>query len=181
MPNNIIVAFSKIEDGKKIKNILVQSGFPVIALCTAAAQVLSACEDMTQGILVCGFRFPDMLFEELRGCLPETVDILLIASPSHWTCPAPAGCIYLPMPLKVHELVSTLQMMVKAQERKRKVLRSRPKERSEEERQLIEKAKRLLMERNNMTEAQAHRYIQKCSMDSGTDMTETAQMILQIF
>ena len=36
------------------------------------------------------------------------------------------------------------------------------------------------MLRNHMTEAQAHRYIQKCSMDSGTDMTETAYMILRL-
>ena len=31
-----------------------------------------------------------------------------------------------------------------------------------------------------MTEAEAHRYIQKCSMDSGTNMVETAQMIISI-
>ena len=29
-----------------------------------------------------------------------------------------------------------------------------------------------------MTEQDAYRYIQKCSMDSGTNMVETAQMIL---
>ena len=37
-----------------------------------------------------------------------------------------------------------------------------------------------MMERNNMTETEAHRYIQKCSMDSGTNMVETAHMILDI-
>ena len=36
------------------------------------------------------------------------------------------------------------------------------------------------MARNNMTEEEAHRYIQKCSMDSGTNMVETAQMVLSI-
>jgi len=36
----------------------------------------------------------------------------------------------------------------------------------------------LLMERNHMTEQEAFRYIQKSSMDSGTNMVETAQMIL---
>lgn len=34
------------------------------------------------------------------------------------------------------------------------------------------------MNRNHMTEEEAHRYIQKCSMDSGTNMAETAQMVL---
>ena len=34
------------------------------------------------------------------------------------------------------------------------------------------------MNRNNMDEEEAYRYIQKCSMDSGTNMVETAQMVL---
>ena len=34
------------------------------------------------------------------------------------------------------------------------------------------------MERNRLTEEEAHRYIQKCSMDSGNHMAETAEMIL---
>jgi len=36
------------------------------------------------------------------------------------------------------------------------------------------------MERNNMSEEDAHHYIQKCSMDSATNMVETAQMILSL-
>ena len=36
----------------------------------------------------------------------------------------------------------------------------------------------MLMERNRMSEEEAHRYIQKCSMDSGTSLVETAQMVL---
>lgn len=36
------------------------------------------------------------------------------------------------------------------------------------------------MERNNMSEDEAHRYLQKSSMDSGTNLMETAQMILTI-
>lgn len=31
------------------------------------------------------------------------------------------------------------------------------------------------MERNNMSEGEAHRYLQKNSMDSGTNMVETAE------
>ncbi len=46
---------------------------------------------------------------------------------------------------------------------------------------LIKEAKELLMFRNNMTEEEAYRYIQKCSMDSGTNMVETAQMVLTMF
>ena len=44
----------------------------------------------------------------------------------------------------------------------------------------IRKAKELLMTRNNMSEEEAHRYLQKSSMDSGTNMVETAEMVLSI-
>lgn len=45
---------------------------------------------------------------------------------------------------------------------------------------MIAKAKELLMDRNNMTETEAHRYIQKCSMDNGTNLVETARMVISL-
>jgi response regulator NasT len=84
------------------------------------------------------------------------------------------------MPLKVHDLLGTLEMMVQSQQRIRRKQRAMPKERSEEEKNLIAEAKALLMERNHMTESEAHRYMQKCSMDSGTNLVETAQMVISL-
>ena len=88
--------------------------------------------------------------------------------------------VCLGLPLKVQDLVSTLGMMMETIARKRKKLKSQPKERSREEIETIQQAKELLMERNHMSESEAHRYIQKCSMDSGTNMVETAQMIVSL-
>ena len=42
-------------------------------------------------------------------------------------------------------------------------------------------AKRILMDRNRMTEPQAHRYLQKCSMDSGTSLPESAAMVIRLY
>lgn len=50
--------------------------------------------------------------------------------------------------------------------------------RNEEEASTIQSAKHLLMERNHMTEEEAHRYLQKHSMDYSVSMVETAQMLL---
>ena len=60
--------------------------------------------------------------------------------------------------------------------RKRKVI----KKRSEKEENYIRNAKYLLMERNHLTEQEAYRYLQKSSMDNGTNMVETAQMVLML-
>ena len=80
--------------------------------------------------------------------------------------------------MKVHELVSTVDMMCQSMERRRRRQRLSPRERKPEEMALIKEAKCLLMERNHMSEEEAHRYIQKCSMDSSTSMVETAKMVL---
>ena len=53
-----------------------------------------------------------------------------------------------------------------------------PKRRSATEQKVIDSAKALLMERNQMSEQEAHKYLQKLSMDSGNNLVETAEMIL---
>lgn len=177
---NIIVAFSKPEDGRNIKGILVRNGFQVAAVCMSGSQAIAAAEGLGGGIVVSGCRFEDMQYDELRQCLPRTFDMLLISSPSRWTGQAVDHVIRLPMPLKVQDLLSTLEMMVQAQRRFASKPHDRPRKRSMQEQELIARAKGLLMERNNMTESEAHRYIQKCSMDSGTNLVETAQMVISL-
>ena len=84
----------------------------------------------------------------------------------------------LSMPLKLHDLINTVDMMIQGIERRRRKRREKPRERNEEQARLIKDAKEVLMSRNHMSEEEAHRYIQKCSMDSGTNMVETEQMVL---
>ena len=43
----------------------------------------------------------------------------------------------------------------------------------------IRRAKELLMEVNRMSEAEAHRFLQKYSMDTGLRLAETARLILE--
>lgn len=176
---NIIVAFPKMENGKSIKNILVKHGFHVGAVCTAGAQVLYHADLLGDGIVVCAGRLPDMMSSQLRADLSEQFEMLVMAVPGFLEEDM-EHVVYLSMPLKVHELISTMEMMADSMERKKKRRKSKPQRRSEEEGRTIQKAKEVLMARNHMTEEEAHRYIQRTSMDSGTGLTETAQMILSM-
>ncbi len=175
-----IVAFPKIEDAKGIRNLLVKYGFPVAAVCVTGAQVLGQANGLDDGIVVCGYRLPDMLYYELYHCLPNHFDMLLIVSKNYFSEGIEAGVMSLPMPLKTYDLLRTLELMSEALLRKRKKWKLQQKKRDPEERKVIEDAKKLLMEHNHMTEEEAHRYIQKCSMDSGISMPETAQMVIDI-
>ena len=50
--------------------------------------------------------------------------------------------------------------------------------RSREEESAIREAKALLMDRNGMSEEQAHRFLQKRSMDAGVRLGQAARLVL---
>ncbi len=177
---NVIVLFPKIEDAENIRNLLVRRGFCVPAVCTTGAQALAAADSLGDGIVVCGYKYADMLYSELADCLPSHFEMLLVVSRSVFRECSGSGIVCVSMPLKAHELLNTLEMMVAEAQRRKKKQKKLPRRRSEKEKEILREAKGVLMERNHMTEEEAHRYIQKCSMDSGTDMVETAQMVLSM-
>ncbi len=177
---NIIVAFSRTEDSRNIRNILVRNGFNVVAVCNSGAQAISSLDGLSGGIVVCGYRFADMLYQDIRDSMPSGFGMLLVASASRVGDTPPEGVVWLTMPLIVQRLVETLNRMCDAQTRQRRAMRQKPAGRSQEEVQIIARAKELLMARNSITESEAHRYIQKCSMDSGSNMVETAQKIISL-
>lgn len=175
---NIIVVLPKLEDAKSVRGILMKNGFQVTAVCTTGAKALSQLDDLNDGIIICGYKMTDMIYRELHDCLPKGFEMLLLVSQHMMNECMDNDIICLSMPLKVHDLVNTVHMMSQAITRRRRKAKQMPRTRSAEESALIKEAKELLMNRNNMTEEEAHRYIQKCSMDSSTNMVETAQMVL---
>jgi len=90
------------------------------------------------------------------------------------------GVAMVEMPIKVRDFLNSVELMqnniyAKLRRKKRVV-----HQRTEEEQSVIDEAKSVLMEKNNMSENEAHRYIQKSAMDSGRTMLETAISVLKI-
>lgn len=177
---NIIVALPKVEEAKVIKNILVRSGFSVTGICTTGAQAISQADGLNDGIVVCSYKLADMVYSELHECLPHGFEMLLMASARLIDECYGNDIVCLSMPLKTDDLINTVNMLVEGIERRRRKAKLKPKVRSAEEESAIKDAKEILMARNHMTEEEAHRYLQKCSMDSGTNMVETALMVLSM-
>lgn|SRR5574344_684546 len=177
---DILVVFPKLEDAKGIRNLLMRNGYRVSAVCTSGAQAMSFIDNFDYGIIVCGYKFNDMVYSELYHNLPSTYQMLLLASRSKLGEGVTDGVVCVEMPLKAYDLINTLEMMSTALERVKRKGKQKPKERNVAQAAIIDEAKKLLMKNRNMTEEEAHRYIQKNSMDSGTNMVETAQMILEI-
>ena len=157
--SSIVIALPKIEDARKIRVVLERHGFTVASVCTTASNALSSASELGSGVMICSHRLPDMNYLDLSECMP----ILSVQ-----------------MPIKASDLVNTVNMILTQQERRKRKEKKKPKARSWKEQNYISNAKMMLMQRNHLSEDEAYRYIQKSSMDSGTNMVETAQMLLML-
>ena len=71
-----------------------------------------------------------MPYEELLSYLPDRFQMLLVASRQFWGESTADNLVCVSMPLKLHDLLDTVSMMSEAQERRRRKLRARPRERA---------------------------------------------------
>ena len=169
--STLIVAFPKIEEAKAVRSLLVRRGYDVAVPCTSGAQAINQADKLSD----------NMLYSELYEYKPKSFEILLVASQNLWEECHDSNVVCVAMPIKVNDLLSTIEIMQQSQIRRRRKARTTPRQRSPEEQKIIDTAKHMLMEKNNMTEQEAFRYIQKCSMDSGNTMVESATMVMSIF
>ncbi len=174
----IVVVLPKLDNAKKIRKILLAHGFQNVFACSSASSALQTVNQNECGLVFSGCRLTDMYYLELLNSLPPCFELVLLGS-SETVAAADAGILALTTPIKVYDLVNTAEMVLGQLERRVRK-EKKPKVRSEREENYIRNAKFLLMERNHLTEEEAHRYIQKSSMDNGTNMVETAQMILTL-
>lgn len=172
--NHILVAFAGEKTRQRMTDIFESTGIRVSAACCSGAEVLRWTSRMSGGVVLCGYRLLDMMADELYESLPPDFSMLLLATQMELeSCAHPEIC-KLSAPVQRSELVDSIRMLLD-----QGGVESAPvPKRSAEDKLLITRAKELLMSRNCMTEEQAHRFIQKRSMDTGAKMVQTAMRIL---
>lgn len=176
--SGVVIVFPKLEDAKKIQRILTSHGYSQVFAYSTAAMALQSISELDAGVVISAHKLSDMFYLDLKDSLPRNFELVLIGS-ANTVATAGTGILSLATPLKVGELISTVDMVMNQVERRYKKSKKTHK-RTEQEENYIRNAKYLLMDRNHLTEEEAFRYIQKCSMDNSTNMVETAQMILTL-
>ena len=174
----VIVAMPKIEDAMRLSGLLRERGIEVLHVCDTGSQVLAHMDEAEDGVLICGYKLKDVTHMELHGLMPNTFEMILTVSASKWDMCA-EGVLRIALPLKVSELTRTVEMVLSRSEARRRKGGKGPGGRTREQQEIVEKAQRLLIERNGMERAEAYRYIQKQSMNSGNSMVEVATAILE--
>ncbi len=181
MTSNIIVVFPRLDDAKNVKNILVRNGMNVVSVCNTGAAALAAADGLGSGIIISAYKLQDMMCYEMYECMPGGFKMLLVASKDKLKEAEYSDIIRLAMPFVVSDLIETVDMMCRTSAVRRGTLRTKARNRSIEDDRILSLAKDLLMERNGFAENEAHRFIQKCSMDSGTNLIESARMVLSMY
>ena len=172
----IIVTMPKSEDSGRIADLIRRSGmWEDITVCDTGSEVLRKIEAMDISLVVCTRKLKDMGYEELYNYLPPDISMLLLTKNVE-TDLFSSNIIVLQIPFKTADLINSIRMQVPAGFSRSK----RPVPRPDGDKLIIDKAKTVLMNRNNMSEPDAYRYLQKNSMDMGRTMIETARMILAL-
>ncbi len=81
------------------------------------------------------------------------------------------------LPVKSSELIGSVRILSQLDERRMDEA-LRPKKKTVNDRAIVNEAKEYLTEERGMTEAEAHRFLQKRSMDLRVPVTEVARTIL---
>lgn len=170
----VIVAFEGEKTARKFAEILEGSVAGCI-ICHNADEVKRLVSKRELRVVICGYKLHNLTAEELMEDLPSTTIMLVIAAQSQLDLCENDDIFHLPAPVSRSDLMASVRLALQMSHRLERMVRPR---RNEEEKQIIEQAKAVLMDRHGMTEGQAHRFIQKRSMDNGTKMVQTARVIL---
>lgn len=175
---SVLICMPNSNDAGKLADMIRTRGLNYdIEICQTASEMLRISNERDYGVLICTKTLKDMSFVELSEYMPEYFGMILLTK-DMMTDTYSDRIVKIVMPFKIKELMSTIDMMTSLSLRRIKKKKTGPPKRSEEEEKLILEAKKLLIERNGMTEPEAFRYMQKNSMDMGRNLVETAHMIL---
>lgn len=182
---SIIVAFPKAEGGRKLKSILTQSGCHVPATVASGNQALARANELRYGTVLTVARLSDMTWIDLWQNLPDGFSMVVLLPESRMEAAReslPDGGAdrvrFLPLPFVVGNLLATIREADGRAEALRQRDKSRPRTRSPEQEAAIREAKQLLMDTRHMTEAAAHHYLQRRSMESQNSLYESAQKVI---
>ena len=171
----VIVAFESGKSGERIREILEYSGTAAGICCRSAAQVKRLVHKQHISTVICGFKLADDVAEHLFHDLPDYCSMLLIATQEQMETLETEDIFVLPIPISKGDLNASVRMLLQFGHRLERVMRP---QRNEGEQALVEQAKRLLLDRNGMTEEKAHRFLQRRSMETGMKMSQIARLIL---
>jgi AmiR/NasT family two-component response regulator len=169
-----------------LKKILEEAGHKVVASAADGKEALELARSTSPDLAILDIKMPEMdgleVAEILRKVNPMPVIILTAYGDRELVDKAreAEAMAYLVKPVKEAELLATLEIAVKRFEEWERLRREKEDlEEALRTREIVEKAKRLLMEKEGLRETEAFLFIHRLSRDSRRPMKEIAQEIIE--
>lgn len=181
----VIIAFSNPLLANWMTTVLSRGGYTIEYACKTAGEVVRVADFCTSPVVVCGYQFSDMNAEDLLSVLDGRLAVLTVVLPHQRDLIERNDMPFVSYPVSAYELLQAVEHLEQraaldaVKPSVAPVANSCPTERPAEEKLLILKAKGLLMNNNQMTESQAHRFLQKSSMDRGLKLIDAAKMVIE--
>lgn len=109
---NVIVVFPKIEEAKSVKNLLIRNGISVTKVCTTGSQAAQAADACDDGVIICGYKFSDMMYTDLESYIPKYFDMIVLSSRKNYEEVRDSGVVCMPMPVKSADFVNTVSLTI---------------------------------------------------------------------
>ena len=168
----IVIASASETSREQLSRLLASSGFSVFRCCASGSELRRIINECDDGVVILLGSLPDCKPDELQWDYGDRIQILLIGKPALLeSCEAPE-IFRLALPASSQAVIGAVGML-------NQLHQMRLPKRIGNEKQLVEQAKRLLMQREKMTEPEAHRQMQQYAMNHGMKMAEYAAQIVK--
>lgn len=168
---DIIIAYPSKNTALQLRSFLESEGFHVSYVCALGSSVLNIAHGLNEGVVVCASILSDMSAMSLAEQLPQGFDIISLSKNGRESYMG--NIIDLPLPLHKDEFLQTVSIIVNT--------RSSFTQRDKNESEIISNAKLILMNSKDVTESQAHKYLQRESMRTGKKIVAVAKEIINDF
>ena len=177
---DIIIVFRNIEEARSIRADFIRWGFSPPAVTSSGLRALSLAAGFKRGLIVCGYRAADISWTEIAENLPGGFSMLLLAREALLAEAKERGISCFPTPVRKEDLRLEARRLLEETRRGGEKRQDRTG-RSVRDNEVVARAKEVLMAKKRMEEPEAHRYLQKTAMDTGSSLVETAGMVLELF
>ena len=173
--DQVIVAFASEKTCLRVREILEHSGTASCLTCRSGDQVRRWVNQLHIAAVVCGYKLAEECAPELLHDLPPFCSMLLVAPQNQLELVGGAHLYPLPAPVSRGALSEAVELLLLVSRAAGQGFARR----SQQEQEVIHQAKALLMERCCLTEEEAHRFLQRKSMDRGEKLAQTARLVLE--
>jgi response regulator NasT len=170
------VAFENRDSGLRVKSMLEREGIFPLACAESGAGALRAALNIDGGVVVVGYKLPDMPVGQLATMVPPNSVVLVVAPSAQLDYFSDDSVFCVAAPVTRGDLAASVRMLMQMENRR--IQKAGTKD-AGNEKALVHQAKQLLMHRNHMQEDAAYRFMQKQSMNRGLKMADLARDILE--